>query len=127
MSLASLGKPKSEDHKKKLRVPKSEEHKRKLKQNHVDYNKEKNPNWQGGKSFEPYTLDWTDTLKKAIRERDHYTCKICLKEGIVVHHIDYNKANCDPKNLITLCSRCHIQTNYNRGKWIKHFEEIRHD
>jgi hypothetical protein len=30
-----------------------------------------NPNWQGGKSFEKYTLEWTDTLRESIRQRDN--------------------------------------------------------
>lgn len=38
---------------------------------------EKHPNWKGGKSFEPYTVDWTETLKRSIRERDKYNCQVC--------------------------------------------------
>lgn len=58
--------------------------------------REKHPDWQGGKSFEPYTIDWTQDLKKAIRKRDKYTCQICGKEpAIYCHHIDYNKKNCN--------------------------------
>jgi hypothetical protein len=68
-----------------------------------------------------YSINWTDTLKKAIRERDHYVCQLCLKNGWVVHHIDYDKKNCDPKNLITLCRKCHAKTNYNRNIWIRVF------
>jgi len=80
----------------------------------------KHYNWQGGKSFEPYTIDWTNTLKKSIRERDKYTCQICGKEPATdVHHKDYNKENCDPKNLITLCHECHPKTNFNKNYWIK--------
>jgi len=66
-----------------------------------------NPNWQGGKSFEPYSVDWTKTLRRSIRERDKYTCQICFNEGNTVHHKDYNKKNCNPHNLITLCKHCH--------------------
>jgi hypothetical protein len=78
----------------------------------------KNHEWQGGKSFEQYTLDWTKTLKRSIRERDHYTCSLCLmnqtSKAFPVHHIDYNKKNCNPNNLITLCERCHMKTNKHR-------------
>jgi hypothetical protein len=85
-------------------------------------------NWQGGKSFEPYTVDWTQTLKRSIRERDGYVCQICgaSQEDKVfsVHHIDYNKKNCNPENLITLCRGCHTKTNYNRNKWIIYFKEL---
>jgi hypothetical protein len=122
--IALKGKPKSEEHKKKLKIPKSIETKIKFRLNHANYNKEKNPNWQGGKSFEPYTTNWTDTLKRAIRERDHYTCEICGNNGCFVHHIDYNKENCNSINLITLCNSCHMKTNFNREKWIKYFKNI---
>lgn len=84
---------------------------------------ENSHSWQGGKSFEPYTTDWKETLKRSIRERDKYICQICDKEpSVYVHHIDYDKKNCDPKNLITLCSSCHPKTNFNRNYWIKFFE-----
>ncbi len=82
---------------------------------------EKHPAWQGGISFEPYSVDWTETLKKAIRERDKYTCKICGLYGNHVHHIDYDKKNCNPSNLVTLCHSCHAKTNFNRSNWINYF------
>ncbi len=89
----------------------------------------KHPNWQGGISFEPYTIDWNETLKKAIRERDSYTCQLCgkpqnTKKQHTVHHIDYNKKNCNPDNLITLCHNCHSKTGFNRNKWKKYFIKI---
>lgn len=85
-------------------------------------------NWQGGKSFEPYSLDWIETLKRSIRERDYYVCQECgihqdeLNRKLDIHHIDYNKKNCDPENLITLCRSCHMKTNYNREYWINYFK-----
>jgi hypothetical protein len=83
---------------------------------------EKNPNWQGGKSFEPYSVDWTNTLKNSIRQRDKYTCCLCGHEpSICVHHINYNKLNCNPNNLITLCRKCHSKTNNKRSFWIEFF------
>jgi hypothetical protein len=80
---------------------------------------DKNPNWKGGVSFEPYAVNWGATLKRSIRERDHYTCQICVgqPEVLFVHHIDYDKQNCHPDNLITLCNSCHSKTNYNRRYW----------
>jgi hypothetical protein len=77
--------------------------------------------WRGGLSFLPYSTDWTKTLR-SIRERDHYTCQICkIEPAVDVHHIDYNKLNCDANNLITLCRKCHIKTNFNREKWTQYF------
>ena len=77
--------------------------------------------WKGGISSEPYTVNWTETLKRAIRERDKYICKICGLYGLHVHHIDYNKKNCNLNNLITLCNGCHSKTNHNRDCWINYF------
>jgi len=82
---------------------------------------ERSTSWKGGLSFEPYSSDWTKELKNLIRERDNYICQICFKKGYPVHHIDYNKKNCNPENLVTLCKNCHPKTNWNRTKWIKFF------
>ena len=92
-----------------------------LRKNSEKQKGEKNHRWLGGKSFEPYTVNWTDTLKKSIRERDHYTCQICLGCGDNVHHIDYDKKNCNPDNLITLCVSCHAKTNIHRKYWKEYF------
>jgi hypothetical protein len=84
--------------------------------------------WCGGKSTEEYTKDWTEELRINIRERDHYMCQVCgKKQGDIthhVHHVDYNKKNCSPKNLITLCISCHSKTNFDRAKWIEFFKDV---
>jgi len=84
---------------------------------------EKNPNWKGGKSFEPYPTVWTKELKTRIRKRDGFTCFMCGENGYDVHHIDYDKENCNPENLITLCRSCHAKTHHNRDSWLRFFEE----
>lgn len=82
--------------------------------------------WQGGISIEPYTIDWTETLRRSIRERDRYACQVCRKKqgdkAFDVHHIDYDKKNCNPNNLITLCHSCHTKTNFKRKYWTKYFK-----
>lgn len=87
--------------------------------------KDKNPAWRGGTSFEPYSIDWTETLRRSIRERDHYQCQMCgQSQGdrvLDVHHIDYDKKNCDSSNLVTLCRKCHMKTNHYKEKWIEYF------
>src|SRR3990172_647084 len=92
---------------------------------------EKSVNWNGGSSFEPYTVDWKSSLKVAIRERDKYTCRVCgnKQSDIVhhVHHIDYDKKNCNHGNLITLCVRCHGKTNHNREYWMKFLSSLSGD
>ena len=85
-----------------------------------------NNQWKGGLSYEVYPREWNKTLKRAIRERDKYTCQMCGgqpdNEALSVHHIDYNKYNCNPVNLVALCRSCHRKTNDNREEWIKYFE-----
>ena len=78
---------------------------------------EKHWNYQGGKKFEIYPEKFWE-LRQAIRTRDHYTCQLCGKyPAFDIHHIDYNKKNNEPENLITLCRSCHAKTNYNREYW----------
>jgi len=67
-------------------------------------------------------------LRKIIRQRDNYECAIChkksLKRALAVHHIDYNKQNNHKINLISLCQKCHLKTNWNRTHWINYFKYI---
>jgi len=85
------------------------------------------PNWQGGISNFPYPFSFNKRLKEFIRNRDNYTCQLC---GITqeengrkldVHHIDYDKDNLDPNNLIVLCRGCNSKVNFNRDFWKNHF------
>ena len=89
--------------------------------------KENHWNWQGGKSFEPYTIDWTESLRRTIRERDKYICQLCEKSqgdrAHSIHHIDYIKSNCNPNNLITLCVNCNSKVNKNRNYWTDYFNK----
>lgn len=107
--------------------PKGHHPKTEFKKDHLALKNEKHPNWQNGKSFEPYTIDWTESLRRSIRERDHYICQLCSKQQgdrvHSVHHIDYDKKNCDPTNLITLCVGCNTKVNYNRNRWIKYLKQ----
>lgn len=90
--------------------------------------------WKGGVSFEPYTIEFTKKLKFEIRTRDDFRCKICdkseeqelsdLKKVLTVHHIDYNKYNCDKMNLITLCGSCNSKVNFNREHWTNKLQEV---
>lgn len=87
-------------------------------------------NWNGGKSFEKYSVAWTKALKISIRERDKYTCQVCgEKQGektLSIHHIDYVKTNCNPDNLVSLCVSCHGKTNYKRNEWREFFRIKQH-
>lgn len=71
---------------------------------------EQNPNWNDGVSFILYPQEFNKHLKTQIRKRDKFVCQLCYKNGWEVHHIDYDKKNCNPLNLITLCKSCHSKT-----------------
>jgi len=87
---------------------------------------EKNYNWQGGISENPYPEEFV-RVRKEIKTRDDHRCQLYGKTGITekkeigsglsVHHIDYNKQNCKPENLITLCCSCNGKVNANREYW----------
>lgn len=72
----------------------------------------------------PYPMKFNKKLKEQIRKRDDYKCQICGKKGNHVHHIDYDKNNCNPNNLITLCHDHHMKTNFNRDYWFSYFTYI---
>jgi len=86
------------------------------------------PNWAGGISFEPHNPSFNKALKEQIRQRDNYQCQDCgilqkdLGRKLDVHHIDYDKKNDDPMNLISLCKSCHMKTNYNKEDWIDYYQ-----
>ena len=93
----------------------------------------KNPSWLGGKSFEPYGIEFNEKLKDWIRSFCLYKCQLCLKhqdilnKNLEIHHIDYNKQNNIPHNLIALCTSCHMKTNFSRDRWQQFFQEnIKH-
>jgi len=134
----SLGKELSKDHKKNISLSKkgcvspnkgkefTEKHKKNLS---LSNKGEKCYNWQGGKSFEPYGIEFNNQLKEQIRKRDNYRCQECgfnqkqLKRKLSIHHIDFNKQNNNPNNLISLCNTCHTQTNFNKKGWIEYFQD----
>lgn len=87
-----------------------------------------NPFWKNGSSTKDYPIEWTSRFKEKIRARDNYICQECgIKEKecnrkLHVHHIDYDKENLDPKNLISLCHEHHSIANGNRRYWEQHFK-----
>jgi len=84
--------------------------------------------WHGGKSFEPYTPEFNKALKLFIFERDKNICQNPGCEGLskrkCPHHINYDKKDCDPLNLITLCYSCNVRANFNREFWENFYQEI---
>ena len=97
---------------------------------------EKNPNWNGGSSFEPYCHKFNERFKESIREKFNRTCFLCptteqaqMEEmrsrrkrafRLSIHHVDYNKdCLCDDSDceFVPLCVPCHNKTNHNREYW----------
>lgn len=77
-----------------------------------------------------YPTKWTKDLTDSIRKRDNYMCQECgihqdeCDRRLDCHHIDYDKNNLDPKNLISLCRGCHTKTNHSRDYWENYFNKI---
>lgn len=81
---------------------------------------ENSPHWNGGVSCAPYCDAWADKeYKESIKQRDGYSClnPYCNKKSkrLSIHHIDYDKENCNPNNLITLCASCNSKANKYRS------------
>jgi hypothetical protein len=95
---------------------------------------EKNPNWRGGKSFEPYSLNFNNEFKNLVRLRDNFCCINCgiseqkyiilFNQKLHIHHIDYNKKNTCLQNCCTLCIYCNSKANKNRNEWINYFQDL---
>ena len=64
-------------------------------------------------------------VKEANPERDNYTCQLCGEverdKKHSVHHKNYDKKDCRPENLITLCAICHNKTSTDREHWKEYF------
>lgn len=87
------------------------------------------PQWQGGLSFQEYCAVWKDKeFKQDIRDRDTNTCMSEFCAGadtrICIHHINYDKQDCRPINLVTLCSSCNSRANYMRPFWQEYFTDL---
>ncbi len=149
LSIVNKGKKRTEEQKQKISnalkgKSKSEEHKQNMSKSRIGKRKgmnnpnygngdkirgNKNPNWQNGKSFEIYPQEFKQ-IKKFILERDNYKCQFpnCTEvhDRLHVHHIDYNKQNNNPENLVTLGTSCHTKTNgkNNRDYWLNFYQNI---
>jgi len=90
------------------------------------------PNYQNGLHKQKYPQEFNAKLKLQIRQRDLFKCQLCYKleseeleefnRVLCVNHIDFNKNNCSPSNLNTLCLRCNLLINYDREKWTNYFK-----
>lgn len=95
----------------------------------IKYSGENSWAWKGGKSYDDYCPAWTDKeFKKFIKERDGHVCQNpgCwgTTDRLCIHHIDYNKHNCSPDNLITLCFSCNSRANVNREFHKSYYQDV---
>lgn len=86
-------------------------------------------NWQGGKSG-IYCNEWR-YIRTPLKELDNNECQNPYCEGksqrLTSHHIDYNKQNCLPNNITTLCVVCNSQANFNRNYWQKIYTTLKNE
>lgn len=91
----------------------------------VYFSGENHPFFNGWSSLKGYPEEFSNGFKEKIRNKFNRKCFICgideddCKFKLSVHHIDYNKDNCDEDNLVPLCRHCHSKTNSNRTYWEK--------
>lgn len=67
----------------------------------------------------PY-VGFTEAVKRAARAKSCYQCAVChikeseLRRKLDVHHIDRNKRNNAPSNLVAICQSCHMKLGSHR-------------
>jgi len=123
ISESQIGKKKSLDHRKNLSIavkkrlanPKNNPMfgKHPAAETRVKMSGPNNANWKGGKSLENRPPELTPEYKQAIRHRDNFQCQFCgykntsRQQKLDTRHIDKNRKNNCPDNLITFCKQCH--------------------
>lgn len=86
--------------------------------------------WNGFFIHGIYCDVWSDKeYKESIKERDNYQCQNnidCKKNSkrLGLHHIDYDKKNCKPENIITVCTSCNTRANFNKEYWKEFYNNI---
>jgi uncharacterized protein YkuJ len=89
-----------------------------------------NANWRGGISGKPYcpifkNKEWREMIYD--RDKDKFCWNpLCGGRGTkeTLHHIDYDKGNCVPANIIKVCNSCNSVANADREWWHAFYSEI---
>jgi hypothetical protein len=89
------------------------------------------PQWEGGKSFEPYCPRFNDSFRERVRAFFDNTCVLCGSEQnderLHVHHVDANKQTCcddSPKVFVPLCRSCHAKVRHHKDIYVPMFHEL---
>jgi hypothetical protein len=92
---------------------------------------DKHPQWEGGKSFEPYCPLFNKSFKERVRYFFDNKCVLCdalpTREKHHVHHIDANKQTCcddSPKMFVPLCRSCHSTVRHNAEYYVPYFYNL---
>jgi len=104
---------------------KSQEHRQKISDAMIG---DKNPKWKDSSHMVSKYKQHNHKHRKRILIRDNYECQNPTCRGncklLNVHHIDYDKENCEPENLIVLCVSCNSRANHNRKYWTKFYMQL---
>lgn len=92
---------------------------------------EKSPLWLGGnENIQGYTPIFSKQIRERVRVRDNFHCQLCkipeleLNKRLDIHHIDFDKKNCNMDNLISLCRSCHGKVRFRKENYIQLFKEV---
>jgi hypothetical protein len=103
------------------------ENKRRFKIGLMNTSGDKNGGYIHGEGSRLYPKEFNKELKVKILKRDNYKCQKCNVypcNDLTVHHIDYNKQNCNENNLITLCRICNLKVNKDFDYWYAYFKYL---